>query len=251
MNQMLVWIICVQSCLCIEISFARSPETSFALLVGCTEYPNCPRLRELYGPVNDVPMWASLLTDPNGFAFPKENVTQLVGWPKEDANRPTYSNIIKGFEELVAKAKQDSRIVIVLSGHGIQVPVPSSQKNLLDPKNPEPDGLDEVFLPADVTAWTDDRLPNGLADNQIATYLERVRAKGAHILIVFDCCHSGTMTRGAADVREISRVADPAALKIPGAAYEQAATRAKKAIAIDQPIPAERNVERADRGNFW
>src|SRR4051812_2749313 len=81
-----------------------------ALLVGCTEYPNHPGLRELYGPANDIPLWADLLTDPQkGFAFPKENVRRLLGWPDKEDDRPSYSNIVKAFEDLIARAAKDDQ----------------------------------------------------------------------------------------------------------------------------------------------
>ena len=66
-------------------------------------------------------IWAELLSDPEGFAFPKENVTQLVGWPEDERKRPTYANIVKGFEALIAKAGPDTQVVIVLAGHGVQI----------------------------------------------------------------------------------------------------------------------------------
>lgn len=203
---------------------------SLALLVGCTQYPNHPKLRELYGPGNDVPMWAALLTDPHGFAFAKDNVTQLVGWPDAPARRPTSANIVRGFESLIERVRPGSRVVIVLSGHGIQVPIPPTQKDPLDPANPEPDGMDEVFLPADVAGWTDTGLHNAITDDQMGKWLNQLRSKGAHVLVVFDCCHSGTMTRSGEGVREINRTASPELLKIPEQAIKAASERAKQAV---------------------
>src|SRR5262249_9911713 len=147
------------------------------------------------------------------------------------------------FESLIARAKPESRVVIVLSGHGIQVPIPPSQTNPLDPKNYEPDGMDEVFLPADVGDWTVEGLKNAILDDQVGAWLDQLRAKGAHVLIVFDCCHSGTMTRSGPGVREISRSASAAALKIPDKAYIDASAAAKKAVAeakaAGRDVPAE------------
>lgn len=232
---------------------AANQPPNLALLVGCTEYPRHPNLRELYGPAHDAPLWASLLTDPKGFAFPKQNVTQLIGWPKETAQRPTYANIVQAFERLIAAAQKDSRVVIVLSGHGIQVPIPTSQKDPLDPKNPEPDGLDEVFLPADVEDWTESKgLTNAITDNQVGAWLDKLRAKGAHVLIVFDCCHSGTMTRGGPNEREINRVADPAALGIKEQAIAHATQRAQQAVSAaksaGKPIPGSEKIQEQNSG---
>src|SRR5438128_9176942 len=85
-----------------------------ALLVGCTEYPNHPRLRRLSGPVNDVRMWERLLTDPKGLAFPRDNVKQLAGWPAETEKRPTYANIVKAFKELIDSVGADDQVFILL-----------------------------------------------------------------------------------------------------------------------------------------
>ena len=104
-----------------------------------------PALCPLDGPGNDIPLWFKLLTDPKGFAFPVENVVQLVGWPDDPQKRPTFANIVNGFEELIVKALPDTQVVIVLCGHGTRVPIPETQKDALDPKNPAPDGMNVVF----------------------------------------------------------------------------------------------------------
>src|SRR5262245_34614623 len=85
-----VAILCQYAC----VAEASSPNNvKYALLVGCTKYPNNLELRQLDGPGNDIPLWAKLLTDPKGFAFQAENVTQLVGWPDDLRKRPTYKNV--------------------------------------------------------------------------------------------------------------------------------------------------------------
>jgi hypothetical protein len=182
-----------------------------ALLVGCSTYENYPRL-ELYGPANDVPMWVKALTNPKGFAFPPANVRSLVGWSKDDpSSRPTHANIGKGFEHLIEQAKPGAQIFILLSGHGTQAPIPAGQTDPLDAANPEPDGLDEVFLPADLKKG-DGSLENAIRDDQIGKWLDQIRDKGADVWILFDCCHSGTMTRAVDDKAargERCRAVDP------------------------------------------
>ena len=46
-------------------------------------------------------------------------------------------------------------------------------------------------------------------------------------MIVFDCCHAGTMTRGGDDVREISRLVDFEKLKVKQEDIEAAKRRAQ------------------------
>lgn len=217
-----------------------------ALLVGCTSYPKHPQMKMLYGPVNDVRLWHGTLT--KTFGFPDANITTLVGWDDTPADkRPTRKNITAALEALIAKAEPGAHVVIALSGHGMQVPLPPNA-DPLDPNNYEPDGLDEVFLPADVeSADKDGQIPNALKDDEIGKYLDRLREKGAHVLIIFDCCHSGTMTRGGpaagnALPRVVSRVASPEGLGISQKQLADSVTRAKAAVAAKEkdtgkPVP--------------
>ena len=202
-----------------------NPAKQHALLVGCTIYPNNGAVPELYGPGNDVPAWAEWLTDPKGFGFPPANVTTLLGWPDEPGRRPTRANIAKAFETLASKAKPDDRIFILLSGHGSQVPIPPDQDSF-DPKNFEPDGLDEVFLPADVEDG-ERGSANIIKDDDLGVWLDKIRDKGAHVLIVFDCCHSGTMTRG--DDLERPRVVRPQVIGVKDERLAEAVQRAERA----------------------
>ena len=119
-----------------------------ALLVGCTRY-ELPSVPELWGPANDIPLWQKTLIE--DFGFPEGQVTTLLGWPDDPERRPTIANIARAFEDLIGRAAPGHQVVVVLSGHGAQVPVPADRRFA---ENPEPDGLDEVFLPADVRSWT-------------------------------------------------------------------------------------------------
>jgi hypothetical protein len=210
----------------------------YALLVGCTKYPERPQLPTLRGPANDVPMWALLLTDPKGFDFPAANVTQLAGWPAQPEQRPTYDNIIKGFKNLVDRSGPDVQIFILLSGHGIVVPLPDD-RDPLDPRHYKPEGYDEAFLPADVKN-VKDGLSNILMDYEIADYLDQMRAKKASVWIVFDCCHAGDMSRDP-NPREVTRGIDPKELGFTPEQFKKARQRAeasvKKAEAAGKTLP--------------
>jgi hypothetical protein len=202
----------------------------FALLVGCTYYEHIPENLHLWGPANDIPLMAKMLTEE--FGFDPANVKQLVGWPKDPKARPTYANIAAGMEELIKKADPDTQIVIQFSGHGTQFPIPKSQTDPNDPRNPEPDGFDEVFLPADVKGWSEDSHENALIDDQIGQWLDQLRDKGANIWILFDCCHSGSMTRNGPNDEppvERQRVVKPQVLGVTDEAIEEAKKKAEKA----------------------
>ena len=60
-----------------------------------------------------------------------------------------------------------------------------------------PDGKDEGLVCAD------SRRPGGydLADKELAVLIAEVAANGAHVAVVFDCCHSGSGTRDVEAVR--------------------------------------------------
>jgi len=199
-----------------------------ALLIGCTAYPHCKGCPELTGPHNDIPLLARVLTE--RFGFDDAHITRLVGWPDEPEKRPTYQNIVNGFERLIQDAKPGTQVVILMCGHGTQVPIPASQTDPLDPRNPEPDGLDEVFLPADVKSWSEEGLVNAIRDDQIGGWLDQLKAKGAAVWILFDCCHSGTMSRGEATPDETYRGTSPESVGIPTEILQSAQKRAASAV---------------------
>ncbi len=177
---------------------AESPKrASRVLLVGCTEYPylkaagHVPGSNtiELRGPVNDVELFARTLTEVHG--VPASSMTRLAGWPADEAARPTKANIVRALQRLGSEAKKGDWVVIYLAGHGSQQP--SSGASLDD----ETDGLDEIFLPADVRPAPDGtKVPNALTDDEIAEWVARIRAKDADVWLVVDACHSGTLLRG-------------------------------------------------------
>jgi hypothetical protein len=194
--------------------------SKYAILVGCTKYESSG-IPELWGPANDIPLWQKTLEQ--AFGFSKDHISALVGWPDAPERRPTRANIAHAVEELIGKAGPSDQVVIVLSGHGAQVPVPNDNDFRT---NPEPDGLDEVFLPADVKSWVPTGVENAIKDDEIGSWLDRLREKGADVWIIFDCCHSGTMTRGAQS-RERSRSVRPFVLGVPDQAIADASRRAQ------------------------
>lgn len=187
-------------------SVAGSPATH-ALLVGVSEYPSLDRSQWLQGPVNDVQLVGDVLTGPR-YKVPKKRIVTLSGWPKEEASRPTKHNIKKAYQALASKAKKGDIVFILMSGHGSQQPANT------DPKDIETDGLDEVFLPADTTKWDPKTktIQGAITDDEIKKWTDAIRDKGALVWIVFDSCHSGTMTRGTGHAQRVNRRVDPAIL---------------------------------------
>ena len=182
-----------------ESALPGHPETRRALLIGVTKYDNLPRDRHLSGPSHDAHLMARLLVE--RYQFPAEGIVTLTEDEGKPAHRPTRANIEREFRRLADQAREGDQVVVLLAGHGSQQP----ESDPPDAVNPEPDGLDEIFLPADVGAWqgTRERLPSAIVDDDMGTWLRAITAKRAYVWAIFDCCHSGTMTRGTEVFREL------------------------------------------------
>ncbi|MEE8468468.1 MAG: caspase family protein, partial [Planctomycetota bacterium] len=182
----------------------------YALLVGCDEYPalkqRFPARYEselrLLGPANDVALMREVLS--GSLRVPQDHITTLVGgWdPVDKSLQPTRKNIKAKLRELVKAVSPGDRVVLYFSGHG------SQQRDSGREDDPEPDGLDEVFLPADVgsKASAQGRIPGALSDDELGAAARKLQAAGAQVWLIFDCCHAATMVRGGAR----SRGLDPA-----------------------------------------
>jgi hypothetical protein len=169
-----------------------------ALLVGCTKYQNLIDRWQLRGPGNDVALVRRLLME--RFGFPAANIVALV----EDAgadNRPTRANIEREFRRLAKTVKPGDQVLILFAGHGSQQP----DQDPPDPNDPEPDGLDEIFLPADCGKWDGSKgsVGNAVVDDELRTWTQAILDRQASVVAIFDVCHSGTMMRGVGD--EVSR----------------------------------------------
>jgi hypothetical protein len=173
----------------------------WALLVGVTRYDHLPEGQHLSGPGNDARLMRQLLQ--TRFGFPADHVTTLAEGVGAD-RRPTRANIERGFRRLADAAQAGDQVVVFLAGHGARQP----ESDPPDPKYPEPDGIDEIFLPADAGEWKGlpERVPNAVVDDDLRVWLEALTRKRAHVWAIFDCCHSGHMTRGTEIVREVPLV---------------------------------------------
>jgi len=212
-----------------------------ALLVGVSGYPGLSERLRLNrgvdrdprrdGPANDVGLIRELLVQDKG--FPSQNVTVLAdgiqGEPK-----PTRDAILGGLSALAKKSGKGDFVFLFFAGHGSQQPVSQSTEGVS-----EPDGFDEIFLPYDVSGWNMDakEVQNAILDDEMGAAITRIRNTGAFVWVVFDSCHSGTMTRGGADDETQTRYVDPIAdLGIPVEA--QMAAQAKATETLSRGVPA-------------
>lgn len=186
-------------------------KTNHALIVGVSKYQNLPKDLWLKGPRNDAILVRDFLISNSTRPFEENNI-QILADGVEGADIPTLAAIRGALSGLATEAGPGDFVYLHFSGHGTQAPA-------RDPST-ELDGLDELFLPADIGTWdnTIGTVANALVDDEIGELIGAIQAKGAHIWAVFDSCHSGTVTRAAnlADPldREVSRKLSPALLGI-------------------------------------
>jgi hypothetical protein len=197
-----------------ELALNARPQ-KYALLVGCTRYPRLRPSYQLQGPGNDVVLLGQVLR--NRFQFPASHIVTLAEAQGEQ-QQPTRAHIQGELEKLAGCVHAGDQVVILLAGHGSQQP----DQAPLD----EPDGLDEVFLPADVGHWDGGQqaIPNAIRDDELQTWTRAITDQGASVWLIVDACHSGTAARGPGEVsREV-----PAAELLPQTALARARQQAEQ-----------------------
>lgn len=137
--------------------------------VGINDYPGGNQ--DLAGCLNDASDWESYFCS-RGFSD-RMLVTNAAA---------TASKIVEMMEWVVDGLRPGQTSVFTYSGHGCQVP---------DADGDERDGLDEALCAHDFT-WDD---PARLSDDVVFGTLSRA-PEGACVVVVADCCHSGTLQRG-------------------------------------------------------
>lgn len=146
-----------------------------ALLIGIDDYPH---MTPLAGCVNDVNLMRSVLTENLG--FPEKHITMLTN------DQATRDGILAAFDELHEQTGEDDLVVIHYAGHG---------SRMTDREGDEPDGMDETIVTFDSGR---DPLPNrDITDDEINETVLRLSEKTPYLTLIFDCCHSGTITRDA------------------------------------------------------
>jgi hypothetical protein len=145
-----------------------------ALLIGINEYPHFQD--NLDGCVNDVALMGSLLQE--NFGFSSDHITTLTN---QDATR---DGILGAFDALIDSTGRDDIVVIHYSGHGSQ---------MTDREGDEPSGLDSTIAPTDTGRKT--RENRDITDDEINLKLEALCEKTQYVTLIFDSCHSGTITR--------------------------------------------------------
>ncbi|AFY42287.1 caspase family protein [Nostoc sp. PCC 7107] len=170
----------------------------YALLVGINNYhPDSQGVSALNGCVNDIEAIETYLRN----RIASEDHWELV----EDAKSPwkltnelaTRQAIIDGFQQHLCNAGSEDVVLFYYAGHGSFEAAPEVFWNI------EPDRKLETLV------CYDSRTKEGrdLADKELNYLIEQVAKKNPHILIILDCCYSGTATR-VPEVRECQTPGD-------------------------------------------
>lgn len=147
-----------------------------ALLIGINKYAKLAPHYQLSGCIHDVKVMANLLRDK--FGFPEANISIICD------EQATRQGICAAMELLISMTMQDDIIVIHYSGHGSRV---------TDIHNDDPSGMDSTIVPHDSGRRTS---PNrDITDDEIHMWLSRLTQVTRYVTLIFDSCHSGTISR--------------------------------------------------------
>jgi len=187
---------------------------NYALIAAVSDYPNLDKKYWLKGPANDAVLVRDYLLNSSPVKFAAENVTTLAS--ADGLELATHDAILRELDEIAGKAKKGDFVFLQFSGHGSYQPA-------LDDTS-EQDKRDEIFLAADTKmAEGGANLPNVVTDNEFAERFTAIRKTGATLWLIFDSCHSGTITRGAPGEEDlVMREITPDKLGIPQATLDAA-----------------------------
>lgn len=152
----------------------------YGLLIGIDDYPiPVPPLK---GCVNDIHKVRDYLLDKQ-----QELEPQLLILLDEDA---TKAAIIDGFRRHLSQAGPEDSVLLYFAGHGTQEQADARIWTS------ESDGKLECIVNYDgIVREGDQIIYNLLADKELRFLINVLAQRGAHILTIFDCCHSGGNTR--------------------------------------------------------
>ncbi len=101
----------------------------------------------------------------------------------------TRDGVIAGFRSHLAQAGTGDVAFFGFAGHGSEEAVPDVISGS------EPSGQLQNLMLFDSGHTTDDKIAWPLVDKELGLLLDEVAARGAHVVAIMDCCHSGDVTR--------------------------------------------------------
>jgi hypothetical protein len=166
-------------------------DTLFALVVGIDEYG--PPVRPLRGCLNDVEHVLAYL---NARVAPEHRAVRVLR--NAEATRDAIMN---GFREHLAQAGEGDTTLFWFSGHGSQSPARPGRELF------EGNGMSQTIVCAGTR--TDDATaePVDLWDTELKDLTRECAERGAHVVVVLDCCHADGAARDAPDDDDTVRAA--------------------------------------------
>lgn len=152
------------------------------LLIGIDDYQF---VNDIVGCTNDVNLLKDHLIAE--FGFTEETFITLIN------DQATRENILNELNKLVEDTYPGEMCFIGFSGHGTQ---------MIDRNGDESDGQDEAIAPYD-TEIKDGEFRNIISDDELEPIFEKLSSR--RTVILFDCCHSGTLSRGINEKGKYSR----------------------------------------------
>ena len=206
----------------------------YALLVGIDTYhpASVPAISSLKGCVNDIKAVEAYLRERTKADEWKLVEPSTLPWILTN-EKATRQAIINSFEQYLCNANSDDIVLFYYSGHGAQ------EKATEDFWHLEPDRLNETLVCYDSrTEGSRD-----LADKELAYLISQVAQKNPHVVMIFDCCHSGSGTRDLAP-EIIVRRAPVDSRERPLSSY----IFAQDKTALDELLTSSRNLEKKTTG---
>lgn len=153
-----------------------------ALLVGVSQVKAAKPSPVLHGIANDLALGREMAKR-LGVA---ENNMQVLS--DISAEFPaTRANVARALQELQDRTRPGDFLLLYLSGHGVQQPIPA-------PSDSEPDWLEEVFLLQD-SQPAGNGVVNALGDKELRRWLAGLDRKSVTVWMVADTCHAGSIAR--------------------------------------------------------
>ncbi len=206
----------------------------YALLIGIDTYhpASVPAIPPLKGCVNDIKAVESYLRERTKGGDWNLVEPRNVPWIVTNENA-TRQAIINSFEQHLCNANSDDVVFFYYSGHGAQ------EKAIEEFWHLEPDRLNETLVCYD--SRTEDN--RDLADKELAYLISQVARKNPHVVMILDCCHSGSGTRDLSPEITVRR-APVDSRERPLSSY----IFAQDKTALDELFTSSRNLEKKTTG---
>src|SRR5271154_5332196 len=162
-------------------------QNQYALLIGINNYSPPPNYKpstnvgrlnfpDLQGCRNDVMAMYSVIV--SRFNFKIKNIDTLMD------DLATRDAVLHAMNDLLQKCNSGDIAFIFYAGHGSQVTNSLSATKA--------DKLDETIVPSDT--WKEG--VRDIRDKELAAIFNKFIDKKIKLTVIFDCCHSGSISRG-------------------------------------------------------